>query len=258
MSMTETVNTGVIYKITNNVNGKIYIGKAFSYEKHGKQPPSKYGAEGRFRRHLSNAFSENTETANECPEFYADIRKYGKEAFTVETLRVYSKIHLKENERKYIVALESYKEEKGYNIFVGDSKPIDESRARKYTESKQKSNASRAQDGSMKKAEHNVGLPANINYRIKKDPKTGRVLSEGYFVQIKLDGKLYNKAFLKSGFTMEQKLESAKEYLSTIKEEHQKNQSKENSKDSSSQVMGNPEPSSSINSIIDNNSVIDI
>lgn len=246
MSMTETENTGVIYKVTNNINGKIYIGKAFSYEKHGKQAPSKYGAEGRFRRHISNAFSEDTIKANECPEFYADIRKYGKEAFTVNRLQVVSKNHLKEYETKYIVKYESFKKEIGYNIFVGDNKPWDEIRSQKYTESKQKANVSRAQDGSMKKAEHNVGLPANINYRIKKDPKTGRVLSEGYFVQIKLDGKLYNKAFLKSGFTMEQKLESAKEYLSTIKEEHKKNQSKENSNDSSSQVMGNPEPSFSI------------
>lgn len=242
--MTESLETGVIYQITNSVNGKIYIGKAFSFEKHGKQSPSKYGAEGRFRRHLSNAFSENTETANECPELYTDIRLHGKESFSVQTLKVISKKHLKEYEKKYIFAKESYKQNIGYNIMVGDNKPLDETHSKKYADTKKFTNVDRAKDGSMKKAEHNVGLPANINYRIKHHAETGRVLSEGYFVQIKLDGKLYNKAFLKTGLPMDQKLEMAKEYLSTIKEEHQKNQS-------NSQVMGNPEPSFSVNTTSD-------
>lgn len=215
--MSESENTGVIYKVTNNINGKIYIGKAYSYEKHGNQPMSKYGATGRFRRHISNAFSDDQSKANECPEFYKDIREYGKDAFTVESLKIISKKHLKEYETKYIMRSESYKKDIGYNIFVGDNKPLDESRSKLYTESKQKANIARAQDGSMKKAEHNIGLPANINYRCRKDPNTNKILSEGYFVQIKLNGKLYNRAFLKSGYTMEQKLESAKEYLNNIK-----------------------------------------
>lgn len=251
MSMTETENTGVIYKITNYLNGKIYIGKVFSYVKNGNQGLIKYGAEGRFKRHLINAKSTNELVRDECPEFYKDIREHGEEAFGVTILQVVAKSHLKHHETKYIMKAQSYKQEIGYNVMVGDNKPLDENHAKKYEDYKQKSNVDRAKDGSLKKAEHNVGLPPNINYRKKLHPETGRVLSEGYFVQIKLDGKLYNKAFLKSGFTMEQKLESAKEYLSTIKEEHQKNQS-------NSQVMGNPEPSLSDNSTSGDIPIIEI
>lgn len=89
--MIETENTGVIYQITNTENNKKYIGKAFSYIKHTKYPLYLYGAEGRFKRHKSNALSGSTEISL----LYEDIRTYGIDSFKVNTIEVCLKEDLK-------------------------------------------------------------------------------------------------------------------------------------------------------------------
>jgi hypothetical protein len=91
----EDLTTGVIYKVTNNLNGKIYIGRASSYEKYGKQKPSYYSGTGRLRRHISNAYSDDDDAKNECPQFYNAIRTDGEANFSVVVLKVCSLKHLK-------------------------------------------------------------------------------------------------------------------------------------------------------------------
>lgn len=59
---------GSIYKITNTLNGKAYIGKTI-------HEPEK----GRIRQHLN-------EKAPECRALHNAIKKYGREAFTYEIL----------------------------------------------------------------------------------------------------------------------------------------------------------------------------
>lgn len=213
MEMEETYDTGVIYKITNINDGKFYVGRAFSYEKHGNNLASKYGSEGRFKRHFTNAFSNNKDTANECPLFYEALRKSKKEDWKVETLIVCSKKHLKEYETRQIKNLQSYLPEFGYNVFIADNKPDAGKNKEKYEDNKAKTNRERAQNGGMKR--NNDNLPANIYSRTSKLPD-GNVM-KGYFVQIKIGDKLINKAFMSKKDSEQQKLDKAKEFLAETK-----------------------------------------
>lgn len=180
--MKESTDTGVIYKITNTANGKIYIGKAFSYEKHGKQPCTIFGGIGRLKRHLNNAVSENKHTSCQCPLLYDAMRTNGKECWTVETLLVCKKENLKSKETEYITKFQSYLPHIGYNIFIGDNKPISGQHKLDYEEKKVKSNRNRAKNSAMKRTRENKNLPANIYYR---KSHLGDKTIEGYFVQNK-------------------------------------------------------------------------
>jgi hypothetical protein len=59
-----------IYKITNQVNGKIYIGK------------TEFSVEKRFAEHCKDAFRER----NEKRPLYAAMQKYGTQSFKCETI----------------------------------------------------------------------------------------------------------------------------------------------------------------------------
>ncbi len=73
-----------IYKITNTVNNKIYIGQAVSHIlNHKKYRP--YGMTKRFACHINEAFSEKK---NQCHYLNNAIRKYGQDKFKLELLRV--------------------------------------------------------------------------------------------------------------------------------------------------------------------------
>ena len=69
----------LIYKITNLVNEKIYVGKTKKYYKE-----KLFGIEGRLKNHLTCAFTKSK--CNDCPRLYNAIRKYGKDNFTIELL----------------------------------------------------------------------------------------------------------------------------------------------------------------------------
>ena len=72
-----------IYKITNTVNNKLYIGQAVSHIlNHKKYRP--YGMERRFACHISEAFSDKK---NQCHYLNNSIRKYGQDKFKLELLR---------------------------------------------------------------------------------------------------------------------------------------------------------------------------
>jgi len=204
--MEETNNTGVIYLVKNTVNDKKYIGKAFSFVKHIKYPCYKHGTDGRFKRHLSNAIGGN----NEIPLLYNDIRTFGIENFEAETLEVCFKENLKEREEHYIRTLQTYKDNLGYNILIGDSKPEDINHKKEYEKRKVESNKLRASGGKLRQSNDTLDLPPNIYKR-----------KDGLFVQIKIDSVLYNKAFLSSKDTDVHKLEKAITWLTNIKETYE-------------------------------------
>ena len=88
-----------IYKITNDINNKIYIGKTeFSIEK-------------RFQEHCRDAFKER----NEKRPLYAAIRKYGIEHFHIEEIEQTQQPE--EREKYWIEQYGSFKY--GYNATLG-------------------------------------------------------------------------------------------------------------------------------------------
>jgi len=202
---TEDLTTGVIYKITNIINQKIYIGKASSYEKHGKnQDSSYYSAVGRLRRHISNALSNDILKRNECPNLYNAIREHGKENFIVEILKVVSKKKLKEWETKYTQEYKEKNPENCYNIFIGDNKPIDDKNRIIYEQTKASTNRHRCKNGSQKHKQETQALPPCI-FETKRDNKL-----VGYRYQFIDNQRVrHNKSFASNSLTMEQKLNEA-------------------------------------------------
>lgn len=204
--MQETEETGVIYMITNLSNNKKYIGRVYSYEKHGRKPPTYYSADGRLKRHKSNVLSGN----NEVPLLYHDMRIYGVDNFTVSTLEVCQKEHLKEKEKYYIRLYNTCNNDNGYNYLVGNEKPIDDNHVKKYKDNKVLTNKRRAQSGGLRQSDDVIGLPPNVYKR-----------ATGYFAQIKINGELYNKSFLSSNDSDEVKLQKAIQWINNIKTEHE-------------------------------------
>lgn len=88
-----------IYQITNDINGKIYIGKTeFSIEK-------------RFKEHCQDAFRDR----NEKRPLYAAMRKYGVEHFHIELIEETD--NPEEREVFWIENKRSFKN--GYNATIG-------------------------------------------------------------------------------------------------------------------------------------------
>lgn len=89
---------GFIYKITNKVNNKIYIGQ------------TRYTVEFRWRQHKN----KKTDFGN---HFHDAIRKYGEDNFLVETLEECDVEKLNEREIYYIAKFDSFNN--GYNTTLG-------------------------------------------------------------------------------------------------------------------------------------------
>jgi group I intron endonuclease len=105
-----------IYKITNLTTGKIYVGQAVSHIlNHKRYRP--YGREGRFKCHISEAFSTKKHQS-----YYLNnsIRKYGVSDFVVDLLE-YCEVHeANEREIHYIKFYNSLFPS-GYNLKNGGS-----------------------------------------------------------------------------------------------------------------------------------------
>lgn len=105
-----------IYKITNLSNGKIYVGQAVSHIlNHKRYRP--YGHEGRFRCHISEAFSSKK---NQSHYLNNAIRKYGVNDFVVELIECCESEKSDEREIYYIKELNSLYPN-GYNLKNGGS-----------------------------------------------------------------------------------------------------------------------------------------
>jgi hypothetical protein len=209
----EQDNEYEIYIIKNILDGKAYIGVAKKYIKGNRNKYYIYGGIGRFKRHISNAFSKNEKCSNDCPLLYDAIRHYGSELFIFHILRCINKTP-KEYEKKYILKFNTHDPNFGYNVLISTEKPICQIQLAEFQKKKADGNINRAINGTMKKKEHSKNLPPNINYRTNSN-KTKK--HEGYFVQIKINGILYNKAFMSDTYSLDQKLKMAIEYLDNIK-----------------------------------------
>ncbi len=92
-----------IYKITNIINGKVYIGL------------TTVGLEKRWKRHLKSSGSKRA-----CTPMFRALRKYGKKAFTMEAIDTASSIEeLNKKEISWISFYDSTNPNVGYNITKG-------------------------------------------------------------------------------------------------------------------------------------------
>lgn len=89
-----------IYKITNNINGKVYIGLSTNIEK-------------RWNRHKSAAF--NPKDKNYQYPLYQAMRKYGLNNFSFEVIEECSICDLNDKEIYYIAFYDSHNRKNGYN-----------------------------------------------------------------------------------------------------------------------------------------------
>ena len=93
----------IIYKITNNINNKIYIGLttcSLSY---------------RWSKHLTES-----KNINNNKHLYKAIRKYGSENFSIEQIDSTDNFKkLGQLEREYIKKYDSQNPNKGYNLTAG-------------------------------------------------------------------------------------------------------------------------------------------
>lgn len=92
---------GYIYKITNLVNGKAYIGK------------TTFTIERRFQQHKEDYKKE----INKNRPLYKAMNKYGIKNFIVEEIGNYSDEQLNEKEIEYIKFFDTYYN--GYNATLG-------------------------------------------------------------------------------------------------------------------------------------------
>ena len=101
---------GFIYKVTNNINGKVYIGQSI------------FRIDKRFREHLSDS---QKPSKNSRP-IYDALNKYGKENFSLSLIEEVDNDYLNEREKFWISEYRSYigfKDCQGYNATLGgDSK----------------------------------------------------------------------------------------------------------------------------------------
>lgn len=91
-----------IYKIQNNVNGKIYIGQSVNIEKRWKEHIYELNANKHINKHLQSAWN-----------------KYGKNNFDFTIVCLCDISELDDKEMYYISKYSSFNEEYGYNLNIG-------------------------------------------------------------------------------------------------------------------------------------------
>lgn len=98
--------TGYIYKITNRINGKIYVGK------------TKTTIKNRWCTHIS-AYKKYVQSNKNSSKLYNAINKYGIENFNISQLDECSYSELNDKERYWISKLDARNPDVGYNICRG-------------------------------------------------------------------------------------------------------------------------------------------
>lgn len=100
-----------IYKITNKINNKSYIGQTLLYSSNGRY----MGYENRFRRHIQNAIRNYK---GGCPILENAIRKHGEENFNLECIQKCKLEELNYYEDFYINKYNTL-HPNGYNLMSG-------------------------------------------------------------------------------------------------------------------------------------------
>jgi hypothetical protein len=116
LSLQETDKiTGFIYKITNTINGKSYIGQTRSHRKN-KNKYRPFGYIGRFNDHISEA--HNNTKRKQCTYLNNAIRKYGEKCFVIESV-VECELYLLDPLEKDFIDIYNTYYPNGYNLTKG-------------------------------------------------------------------------------------------------------------------------------------------
>lgn len=184
MNNTEAQKTKIIYKITNKLNDKCYIGQTYSLIKNNEE----LGHLKRWNEHISD-----TKRCKCCPRFHNAIIKYGKDNFEVEVLLYASEDEIDDYEILLISLYGSNKKSYGYNITEGGKgvKCSDE-------------------DIRIKISLAQGGIDMNIRecYRFNK--------LVGYRVSRKENGKHIQKYFTSQKNSVDDNYKFAKDFLNSI------------------------------------------
>jgi group I intron endonuclease len=150
----------IVYKITNKINGKCYIGQT--------------------RQKLSDRWIHHCSVSSGCLAIKSAIDKYGKNNFTIEQIyKAYSISDLNKKEAKFINKFNTLAPN-GYNLKTGGNSPRYSEESRKKMSDVHKGNPgywvgkSHSEDTKQKiskaksgKNNHNFGKSPSINTRLK-------------------------------------------------------------------------------------------
>ena len=231
---------GDIYLITNIINGTKYVGQAVHFV-NSKNKKKKWGYLGRWKNHIvkANNFKEN-EYKSSCRYLDNAIRKYGKDKFKVEVLKICKEEELNYWEEHFIKELNTL-EPNGYNLTTGGS-----SHRKSESTKKLMSEIMKVKGGHL----HTEETKKKISENLKSNTEFQRILAENnkkrigipqskqprknsndndlpkYISSKKRKGefvgyvvhppKLKTKTFTNSVNTSEENLRLAKEYLNDI------------------------------------------
>jgi group I intron endonuclease len=181
----------VIYKITNIINSKIYIGKTKEFYKN-----KYFGINARFKNHISSAFSKKK--SNDCPRLYNAIRKYGKENFKIDLIEKSNEENIDKLECYYIDFYKSFDRKIGYNIALGGGGrtvvDVTEETRNKISNSQTKNGILNIKPYFNKKKEH-----------------------VGYFAKRRENGTVFQKYFTSTKFSVDENLLKAKDWVENLK-----------------------------------------
>lgn len=149
---------GYIYKTTNLINGKIYIGQ-----------------------HKSNKFDANYYGSGKS--FYSAFKKYGKENFKVEILEWCETLEITNTQEKYWIEFyNSQNKEIGYNITDGGEGVsgfhLSEESRKKISKTKTGKKSNRIYKPLSEETKHKIGIGLKKHFETHDNPRKGVHLSE--------------------------------------------------------------------------------
>ncbi len=109
---------GIIYKITNNENGKCYIGQTVTHKLNAKKYRP-FGEKRRLNQHISDALCNSKK--KQCTCLNNAIRKYGKDSFTTEVIE-YCELDQSNDREIYWIKHHNTISPNGYNLNEGGMK----------------------------------------------------------------------------------------------------------------------------------------
>ncbi len=200
----ETKRYCEIYKITNKIDNKLYVGQAVSHIlNHKKYRP--YGMEKRFKCHVSEAYSTKK---NQSQYLNNAIKKYGPENFTVELIRVCKITDAEHIEKEEIIKHNSLFPN-GYNLNTGGKQFAHTD------ESKKRVSTGVMNYGKDKKMERFIGVVIDKNINVLKyiHPLKREGEQYGWYVLIKRKKADFGGVHI----SLDDSFDMAVDFLNTIK-----------------------------------------